>query len=137
MINNFKVILLLIIFLTLNHISKSQITRGQLTGEVNTVSTAVPFLLIATDSRSGAMGDAGVATLPDANSMQFNPAKYPFIKTDAGLSISYTPWLRALIDDINLGYLALYKKFSGDQVISASLKYFSLGNIEKLILISL
>jgi len=129
MINNFRVILLLTLFLALNHISISQITTGQLTGEVNTVSTAVPFLLIATDSRSGAMGDAGVATLPDANSMQFNPAKYPFIKTDAGLSISYTPWLRALIDDINLGYLALYKKFSGDQVISASLKYFSLGNI--------
>ena len=129
MTNNFKVIFLLFIFFALYHISFSQITRGQLTGEVNTVSTAVPFLLIAADSRAGAMGDAGVATLPDANCMQFNPAKFPFIKTDAGLSISYTPWLRALIDDINLGYLSLYKKFAGKQVVSASLKYFSLGNI--------
>lgn len=125
----FRLISLTLFFGTSSNFLFSQLTRGQVTGEVNTVSTAVPFLMIATDSRAGAMGDAGVATLPDANSMQYNAAKYPFIKTDFGVSMSYTPWLRALINDINLLDLSFYKKFEEKQVVSASLKYFSLGNI--------
>jgi hypothetical protein len=129
MIKNFKLIVLFLPALVFYTNTFSQISTGQLTGQVNVVSTAVPFLLIAADSRAGAMGDAGVATLPDANSMQFNPSKYSFIKTDFGVSASYTPWLRALIDDINLMYLAGYKKFANDQVLSLSLKYFSLGSI--------
>jgi hypothetical protein len=129
MIKNLRLIVLFLFIQFYFHNTYSQISTGQLTGQENVVSTAVPFLLIAADSRAGAMGDAGVATLPDANSLQFNPSKYSFIKTDFGISASYTPWLRALIDDINLMYLAGYKKFSNDQVISASLKYFSLGSI--------
>ncbi len=108
---------------------KSQITTGELTGELNVIESAVPFLTIAPDSRSGAMGDVGVATSPDIASQHWNLAKYPFIEGDGGLSFSYTPWLRNLINDINLAYLVGYKRLGDNQVISASLRYFSLGNI--------
>lgn len=95
----------------------------------NVVSTAVPFLTIAPDSRAGAMGDAGVATSPDMNSQHWNPAKYAFIGSDLGVALSYSPWLRNLVDDINLAYLAGYKRLDDQQVVSASLRYFSLGSI--------
>lgn len=95
----------------------------------NTITTSVPFLIIAPDSRAGAMGDAGVATTPDANSQHWNPAKYAFIEKDMGVSISYTPWLRNLVDDINLAYITGYKRIDKSQTVSASLLYFSLGNI--------
>ncbi|MCX7862519.1 MAG: type IX secretion system outer membrane channel protein PorV [Bacteroidales bacterium] len=110
----------------------SQISNQQLNGrdgEANVITTAVPFLTIAPDSRSGAMGDAGVSTSPDINSQHHNPAKYAFMKNDFGVSISYTPWLRQLVNDINLAYLAAYKKIGGGQTLSASLRYFSLGDI--------
>lgn len=118
----------LILFFNANPVS-AQITTGQLTGEINTITSAVPFLMIAPDSRSGAMGDVGVALSPDANSMHWNPAKYAFVPNDMGLAISYTPWLRELIPDINLAYLSGYKRIDKDQVIGFSLLYFSLGNI--------
>jgi hypothetical protein len=89
----------------------------------------VPFLLIAPDARSGAMGDAGVATSPDANSIHWNPAKLAFAEKNIGFSVSYTPWLRALVPDIYLGYLSGYKKLKGDQTLAFSLLYFSLGDI--------
>ncbi len=97
--------------------------------ELNTITTAVPFLLIAPDARSGGMGDAGVTSTPDASSMHFNPAKYAFIEKDMGFAISYSPWLRALVSDINLAYLAGYKRIDDKQTIGASLLYFSLGDI--------
>ena len=97
--------------------------------DINTVTTAVPFLMIAPDSRSGSMGDVGVATTPDPNSQHWNPAKYSFTKNEMGFSVSYTPWLRALIPDINLAYLAGYKKIDERQSVSASLLYFSIGDI--------
>ncbi len=109
--------------------SVGQINTDQLSGKINTVTTAVPFLTIAPDSRSGGMGDVGVALSPDANSMHWNPAKYAFAPNDMGLSISYTPWLRKLIPDINLAYLSGYKRIDKQQVIGISLLYFSLGNI--------
>lgn len=96
----------------------------------NTLQYSVPFLTIAPDSRAGAMGDAGVATSPDVNSLHWNPAKYGFIEKDMGVSISYTPWLKKLVNDINLAYLAGYKRLDDEQVISGSLLYFSLGNIQ-------
>jgi len=98
-------------------------------GEANVITTAVPFLTIAPDSRSGAMGDAGVSTSPDINSQHHNPSKYVFMKNDFGVSISYTPWLRQLVNDINLAYVAAYKKIGGGQALSGSLRYFSLGDI--------
>jgi hypothetical protein len=108
----------------------AQITTDELSGKINTITTAVPFLTIAPDSRSGAMGDVGVALSPDANSMHWNPAKYAFAPNDMGLSMSYTPWLRQLIPDINLAYLSGYKRIDKNQTIGFSLLYFSLGNIQ-------
>jgi hypothetical protein len=76
------------------------------------------------------MGDYGVATTPDPNSIHWNPSKLAFIDKKMGFSISYTPWLHALVNDISLAYLSGYKKLKGDQAIAASLLYFSLGNID-------
>jgi Type IX secretion system protein PorV len=101
-----------------------QIKKG-----LNVLQTTVPFLTIAPDSRAGAMGDLGVATTPDGNSQNWNAAKYAFIKDKMGVSLSYTPWLRNLVKDINLGYLSFYYRFDDKQVISSSLRYFSLGEI--------
>ncbi|MCK4699611.1 MAG: type IX secretion system outer membrane channel protein PorV, partial [Bacteroidales bacterium] len=107
----------------------AQITTGEVTGEINTIQSVVPFLTIAPDSRAGAMGDVGVATSPDINSLHWNPAKYAFIDGDGGLGLSYSPWLRNLVPDINLASLTAYKRIDDKQVISGSLLYFSLGNI--------
>jgi len=96
-----------------------QISSGELGGaDLNTIQTAVPFLTIAPDSRAGSMGDAGVASTPDVNSQHWNVGKYAFIESKGGFAISYTPWLRA-------GFY----KIDEQQVISSSLRYFSLGNI--------
>ena len=108
----------------------AQLSSQQLAGkQINTITTAVPFLLITPDSRSGAMGDVGVAISPDANSIHWNPSKLAFIENDAGFSMSYSPWLRRLVNDINLAYVTGYKKLDDFSSISASLRYFSLGNI--------
>jgi hypothetical protein len=96
---------------------------------LNTITTAVPFLMIAPDTRAGAMGDAGVSSSPDANSMHWNPAKYAFIDKDMGFAMNYTPWLRALVPDINLSYLSGFKRLDDLQTIAFSLAYFSLGEI--------
>jgi hypothetical protein len=95
----------------------------------NPIVTAVPSLSIAPDARAGGMGDIGAATTPDVNSQYWNPAKYVFMESEAGLSVSYTPWLRKLVTDIDLAYLAGYWKFDQRQALSASLRYFSLGDI--------
>ncbi len=100
-----------------------------LSGQMNVVHVAVPFLTVAPDSRAAAMGDAGLATQPDVYSMHWNPAKFAFIDNDLGAAFSYTPWLRNLIDDINLAYLTGYIRLDSYQVLAASLTYFSLGEI--------
>ena len=97
---------------------------------LNTITTAVPFLIIAPDSRAGGMGDAGVATAPDAHSIHWNPAKFAFVEKSMGFSLSYVPWLRKLVPDINLSYLSGYKKIDAMSTVSASLLYFSLGDIQ-------
>lgn len=97
--------------------------------ENNSIVTAVPSLSIAPDARGGGMGDVGVATSPDVNSQYWNPAKYVFMESDAGVSVSYTPWLRKLVSDIDLAYLAGYWKFDNRQAVSMSLRYFSMGEI--------
>src|SRR5664280_2810524 len=102
---------------------------SQSSGQLNAIQTVVPFLTIAPDSRAGAMGDAGVATSPDVYSNHWNPAKYAFIDGNAGLGISYSPWLRNLVPDINIAYLAGYKRLDSKQVLSASLIYSSLGDV--------
>ncbi len=107
------------------------ISTDSLLGQVNTITTAVPFLMIAPDSRHGGMGDAGVASSPDVNSIHWNASKLAFVEKQFGIGVSYTPWLRQLVDDINLAYLSGFYKLDSKtpQTIGFSLRYFSLGNI--------
>jgi hypothetical protein len=104
-------------------------TAANETLQLNTITTAVPFLLIAPDSRSGGLGDAGVAISADANAVHWNPAKMSFAEDEFEVSLSYSPWLRALVDDMNLAYLSGYKKLNDKQSFGAALRFFSLGNI--------
>lgn len=97
--------------------------------EINTITTGVPFLMISPDARGGAMGDIGAATAPTTNSMYWNPAKYAFTEQDMGLAISYSPWLRSLVDDIGLSNVSFYKHLNDEEVVAATLRYFSLGSI--------
>jgi hypothetical protein len=97
----------------------------------NFVTTAVPFLRISPDARAGAMGDASIAVSPDPNAQYWNVGKIPFTDKTYGISATYTPWLKDLVPDIFLAYLAGYAKFGeeNEQAVSASMRYFSLGNI--------
>ncbi len=100
--------------------------------EYNSIPVAMPSLQIAPDARGGGMGDIGVATMPDVYSQHWNAAKYPFVAGGGGVAFSYTPWLSKLVSDINLLYASGYWKL-GEQnrnVVSASLRYFSLGNVD-------
>lgn len=99
--------------------------------QLNTITTAVPFLMIGPDARAGGMGEVGAATDPDGASIHWNPAKMAYVPNKMGFSVSYTPWLRALVPDINLAYISGYGKIGrkGLQTISGSLRYFSLGDI--------
>jgi hypothetical protein len=98
--------------------------------EINSITTAVPFLLITPDSRAGGMADVGVATSPDVNATHWNNAKLPFSNKQTGFGISFTPWLASLFKDIYLGYFSAYKKIDKFSVVSGSLRYFTLGTIE-------
>lgn len=102
-----------------------------LNGTTNTITTAVPFLRISPDARAGAMGDVGLATTADANAQYWNVGKIPFADKKYGISVTYTPWLKDLVPDIFLAYIAGYAKFGQDnnQAVSASMRYFSLGDI--------
>jgi hypothetical protein len=101
------------------------------TNSLNVTTTAVPFLQISPDARAGAMGDLGVATAPDASSTWYNLAKTPFNTKDIGAGLTYTPWLQDLgLQDVYLLAASGYYKFAPDQALSASLRYFSLGNIQ-------
>lgn len=95
----------------------------------NPIVAAVPSLTISPDARGAGMGDVGAATNADVSSQYWNPAKFVFAESNAGLSFSFTPWLRQLVDDINLTYLTGYYKFDDRRAISGSLRYFSLGEI--------
>ncbi len=115
-------VLALIVFVSENIMAQT------VTG-ANTITTAVPFLGITPDSRAGGMGDVGVGTSADVGSQHWNPAKYVFMESEMGVALSYSPWLRNLVDDINLAYLVGYKKLDDVQSLSASLRYFALGDI--------
>lgn len=95
----------------------------------NPVNTSVTSQTIAPDARAAGMGDAGVATDPDVVSQYWNPAKYPFTISRAGISLNYTPWLRQLVSDMDLAYLAGYYRIGDYSAVSASLRYFSLGEV--------
>ena len=96
----------------------------------NPVTTSVTSQSIAPDARSAGMGDVGVATDPDVVSQYWNPAKYPFNISRAGVAINYTPWLRQLVNDIDLAYVAGYYRIGDYSAVSASLRYFSLGEVQ-------
>ncbi|MBO4382126.1 MAG: type IX secretion system outer membrane channel protein PorV [Bacteroidales bacterium] len=123
--------LVLTTLFTLTFAHAQVINPNQLNGkELNTITTAVPFLNIAPDSRAGGMGDMGCATSPDVNSQAYNPAKYVFNKNTFGISVSYSPWLRKLVNDINLAYLSGYYRMTEMDAIGFSVRYFSLGDIQ-------
>jgi hypothetical protein len=125
------------IFLTLSmvstggYFSQNAINSQLLSGKtINPITTAVPFLLISPDSKQGAMGDAGAATDPDVNSIHWNGSKLAFVENDFGVGFTVTPWLKKLVPDINMYYLAGYGRLNSRQTVGASLRYFSLGNID-------
>lgn len=95
----------------------------------NPVNASVTSQTIAPDARAAGMGDVGVATDPDVNSQYWNPAKYPFCISRAGVSLNYTPWLRQLVSDMDLAYLSGYYRIGDYSAVSASLRYFSLGEV--------
>ncbi len=95
----------------------------------NPVNHAVTSQMIAPDARAAGMGDVGVATDPDVNSQFWNPAKYPFTISRAGVSLNYTPWLRQLVSDMDLAYLSGYYRIGDYSAVSGSLRYFSLGEV--------
>ncbi|MBR5351863.1 MAG: type IX secretion system outer membrane channel protein PorV, partial [Prevotella sp.] len=95
----------------------------------NPIYTSVTSQTIAPDARAAGMGDVGAATDPDVNSQYWNPAKYPFTISRAGVSLNYTPWLRQIVNDIDLAYLAGYYRIGDYSAVSGSLRYFSLGEV--------
>ena len=98
--------------------------------DANTITTAVPFLRINPDARSGAMGDVGLALGADANAIFINPARMAFIESEYGVSMTFVPWLRNLVRDVYLADLVGYYRLPNAQTISSSMRYFSLGEIQ-------
>ena len=115
---------------TLPAFAQKQLTTSQLDGRQNTITTAVPFLMITPDARSGALGDAGVALPDDINAIHWNSSKMVFSEKSGAVAMSYTPWLRALVPDVSLSYLTAYGKINDKSSIGGSLRYFSLGEIQ-------
>ena len=118
-------IITMAVCLFLGVIARAQDTKSQF----NPIQHAVISQTIAPDARSAGMGDVGVATDPDVNSQYWNPAKYPFCISRAGVAINYTPWLRQLVNDIDLAYVAGYYRIGDYASVSGSLRYFSLGEV--------
>lgn len=105
--------------------------KSQTDNTINVVTSAVPFLRISPDARAGGMGDVGIATTPDANSSFWNLAKTPFASSRTSIATTYTPWLKDLgLNDVYLASLAGYHQLDEEQAVSASIRYFSLGNIQ-------
>jgi len=127
----FLSVLLLLVLNSTQLMYAQTLTESQANGSrFNSIRTAVPFLLITPDARVGAMGEAGVAIAPDANSLAINPSKIAFLEQQSGFSISYSPWLKNIASDINLGYLSGFYKLDANSTIGSSLRYFSLGKIQ-------
>lgn len=112
-------------------LSLSMQAKSQNANTINVVTSAVPFLRISPDARAGGMGDVGIATAPDANASFWNLAKAPFAASRTSIAVTYTPWLKDLgLNDVYLASLAGYHQLDEEQAISASIRYFSLGNIQ-------
>ncbi|GGI58345.1 type IX secretion system outer membrane channel protein PorV [Winogradskyella haliclonae] len=93
------------------------------------ITTGIPFMLVAPDARSASLGDMGVATSVDGFSQQYNPAKYAFSETKSGVGVSFTPYLTRLVNDISISYATYFNRLNDYSAVSASVKYFSLGEI--------
>ncbi|WP_031428017.1 type IX secretion system outer membrane channel protein PorV [Flavimarina sp. Hel_I_48] len=119
----------LLLFALIGIIGANTSNAQEVTGS-RVITTGVPFLTIAADARAAGMGDQGVATSPDAYSQQWNPAKYAFIEQQQGVGVNYTPYLSQLVNDIFLGQVTYYNRLDEKSAIGASLRYFSLGEIE-------
>ena len=120
----------LLSFCALPSIIVAQInTDSDYLNNLNTITSAVPFITISPDARAGAMGEVGAATSPDIHSLHWNASKLAFLNDQSGIAVSYTPWLSKLVPDISLAYLTGYSKINENSAWSAALRYFSLGNI--------
>ena len=128
---SYRTLALLAVGLIKVHSGFSQVVANpdELLGAQNAITTAVPFLTITPDARHAALGDAGVATSPDANSSYWNAGKLVFIDKKYGGSLSYTPWLGKIVNDMSISYLTGFYKFTKEQAVSTSIKYFDLGDI--------
>lgn len=127
-----KIFTLLFVLIAANLNLRAQASIDEVLGQglnYNVISTAVPFMIIAPDARSSAMGDVGVSTSPDVYSMHWNPAKYAFIEDDFSIGLAYSPWLRSLVNDMNIAYLGVSKRVSPKSTVAATLRYFTLGDI--------
>lgn len=117
-------------FLLMDNYAMAQISYDGVDGRTNAVNTAVPFLRISPDARSGAMGDAGIALSPDANAVYWNLSKLPFAQQQEQVSVTYTPWLREMAKDVFLANISAYKQIDELQTVGVSLRYFDMGNIQ-------
>jgi hypothetical protein len=130
MIKQFKVFVLMCCVVAASSVpARAQIGFNDDIGLINTINTAVPFLRITPDARSGGMGDMGVALSPDANAVYWNSSKLAFAEEQMGVAVTYTPWLKQLVNDIYLAYLSGYYKLDDLNTFGFALRYFSLGNI--------
>ncbi len=125
----FKILAATSALIVITTVAKSQLVTGS-DSTNRVITTAVPFLSFAPDSRGAAMGDLGVATSPDANSVHWNNGKLAFIENDLGVSLSYVPWLGNIVDDMSVSYLSGYKKINRIQAVAFSFRYFDLGEIQ-------
>jgi hypothetical protein len=108
----------------------AQLNYSATDGRTNAINTAVPFLRITPDARRAALGDAGIALSPDANSVFFNLSQIPLAGAEKGVSASFTPWLRSMANDVYLGDIAAYKKLDENQAIGVGFRYFNLGSVQ-------
>lgn len=115
------------LFLTAGAVSSM---KAQTSQKINVITTAVPFLRISPDARAGGMGDLSVATSPDASASYFNLGKIPFNESNAGVSLTYTPWLKKVVNDVYMASGAAYYKLNENEALSLNLRYFNLGEIQ-------
>ncbi|MEY4602755.1 MAG: hypothetical protein RIT43_47, partial [Bacteroidota bacterium] len=118
---------LVVFLLPLSMVAQSGVTQNDL--QLNTITTALPFMAITPDSRAGGMGDAGTALSGDANSIYWNTSLLNFAKDKSEISLSYTPWLRQLTNDMHLSYLSGFYKLDERNAIAGAVRFFSLGEI--------
>lgn len=130
MFNRLYFILLALLPIQLLAQSSPETPIGGQTNDSRPITTAVPFLMIAPDARSSGMGDIGAATTPDATAIHWNPSKLAFAERNMAMSLSYSPWLQRIVNDMSLSYLTGYKKLTKTSAVAVSMRYFDLGKMD-------